>query len=63
MHPPTFTEAIDTLEADNLLRIIETKFGLLHCTEFQKTLFAAQQLRGPTSAWWANFTATIQDKH
>jgi hypothetical protein len=23
----------------------------------------AQQLRGSASAWWANFTATIQDDH
>jgi hypothetical protein len=23
----------------------------------------AQQLHGPASAWWANFTATIQDGH
>jgi hypothetical protein len=58
-HPLTFTEAIDPLEADNWLHIIESKFGLLHCTEIQKTLFTAQQLRGPASAWWANFTATI----
>jgi hypothetical protein len=35
MIPPTFTEA------DNWLRIIESKFGLLHCIEFQKTLYAA----------------------
>jgi hypothetical protein len=32
-HPPTFAEATDSLEADNWLRIIESKFGLLHCTE------------------------------
>jgi hypothetical protein len=62
-HPPMFAEAVDPLEADNWLRIIESKFGLLHCSEIQKTLFAAQQLCGPTSAWWANFTATIQDGH
>jgi hypothetical protein len=62
-HPLTFAEATDPLEADNWLRIIESKFGLLHCTEYQKTLFMAQQLRGPVSAWWANFTATIQDGH
>jgi hypothetical protein len=62
-HPPTFAEAIDPLEADNWLRIIESKFGLLHYSEIQKTLFMAQHLRGPTSAWWANFTATIQDGH
>jgi hypothetical protein len=42
MHPPTFAEAIDLLEADKWLRIIESKFGLLHCTEIQKTLFAVQ---------------------
>jgi hypothetical protein len=34
MHPPTFAEATDLLEVDNWLRIIESKFGLLHCTEF-----------------------------
>jgi hypothetical protein len=33
-HPPTLTEAIDPLEADNWLRIIESKFWLLHCIEF-----------------------------
>jgi hypothetical protein len=41
-HPPTFAEATDPLEADNWLRIIESKFGLLHCTEIQKTLFTTQ---------------------
>jgi hypothetical protein len=58
-----FVEATDPLEADNWLHIIESKFMLLHCTEIQKTLFVAKQLRGPVSAWWANFTATIQDDH
>jgi hypothetical protein len=62
-HPPMFAEATDPLEADNRLHIIESKFGLLYYTKIQKTLFEAQQLRGPMSAWWANFTATIQDGH
>jgi hypothetical protein len=62
-HPPTFAKATDPLEADNWLRIIESKFRLLHCTEIQKTLFMAQQLRGLVSFWWVNFTATIQDGH
>jgi hypothetical protein len=35
---------------------MESKFGLLRCTEVQKTLFAAQQLWGDASAWWANYT-------
>jgi hypothetical protein len=29
-------------EADHWLQVIESKFGQLHCTEVQKTLFAAQ---------------------
>jgi hypothetical protein len=59
MHPPTFAKVTDLLEANNCLRITESMFGLLHCTEFQKILFVAWQLREPASAWWANFTATI----
>jgi hypothetical protein len=41
-HPLTFAEATDPLEVDSWLRIIESKFGFLHCTKFQKTLFTAQ---------------------
>jgi hypothetical protein len=36
--------------------VLESKFGLLRSTEVQKTLFAAQQLRGDASARWANYT-------
>jgi hypothetical protein len=63
VHHLMFAEATDPLEVDNWLRNIESKFGLLHYTKFQRTLFTAQQLCGPVSAWWANFIATIQDGH
>jgi hypothetical protein len=39
--------------------VIEEKFGLIQCTKVQKSLFAAQQLRGAASTWWSNFV-TIQ---
>src|SRR6266511_1903358 len=45
-HPPTFAKAEDPLEADSWLRLMESKFELLTCTETQKTLFAAHQPRG-----------------
>jgi hypothetical protein len=35
---------------------MEQKLGLIRCTEVQNPLFAAQQLRGPASTWWANFS-------
>jgi hypothetical protein len=57
-HPPLFTEAGEPLDADHWLRVMESKFGLLRCTELQKILFTMQQLRGDASAWWANYTAT-----
>jgi hypothetical protein len=40
----------DPLETDDWLHTIESKFSLLHCTEYQKTLYAAQQLRGLAGA-------------
>jgi hypothetical protein len=51
------------LEANHWLRVTESKFKLLHCSKFQKTLFVAQQLRGSASAWWATYTTAIRDNH
>jgi hypothetical protein len=38
-HPPLFIEAGEPLEANHWLRVMESKFGLLRCTEVQKILF------------------------
>jgi hypothetical protein len=57
-HPPLFTDAGEPLETDHWLRVMESKFRLLRCTEVQKTLFTAQQLQGDASAWWANYIVT-----
>jgi hypothetical protein len=62
-HPPIFADVTDPLEADSWLCIIESKFGLLHCTEYQKTLYAMQQLRGSAGAWWASYIATLPVDH
>jgi hypothetical protein len=57
-HPLLFTKAGESLKADHWLRVIESKFGLLHCTAVQKTLFTAQQLRCDASVCWANYATT-----
>jgi hypothetical protein len=62
-HPPVFADATDPLETDSWLRTTESKFGLLHCTEYQKTIYAAQQLRSEAEAWWASYIATLPDDH
>jgi hypothetical protein len=61
--PPLFVKAEDPLEADEWVRVIEQKFGLIRCMETQKSLFAAQQLRGPASTWWGNYVAIQPTGH
>jgi hypothetical protein len=49
-HLPLFSGAKVPLKADDWLRTTESKFSLLHCIEYQKTLYTAQQLRGSAGA-------------
>jgi hypothetical protein len=58
-HPPVFVDATDPLGADSWLRTTESKFRLLHCTEYQNTLYVVQQLRGLAGAWWATYTTAL----
>ena len=58
-----FTKADEPLEADDWLRTMEHKFSLIQCSETQKPLFAAQQLRGAAGAWWENFLAIQAPGH
>jgi hypothetical protein len=62
-HPPLFSGGRDPLETDDWLRTIESKFSVLNCTEYQKTLYVAQQLRGLAGAWWASYTAALPADH
>jgi hypothetical protein len=61
--PSIFSGVKDPLEAEDWFCTTESKFNLLHYTEYQKTLYAAQQLRGPTGAWWATYTTTLPIDH
>jgi hypothetical protein len=49
-HPLVFADTTDPLEADSWLHTMKSKFRLLHCIEYQKTLYAAQQLKGSAGA-------------
>jgi hypothetical protein len=54
-HPLVFADATNPLEVDSCLHTTESKFGLLHCTEYQNS---TQQLRCIAGAWWASYIAT-----
>jgi hypothetical protein len=63
--PPLFHKTEEPLDADAWLHTIESKFALLLvlCSEANKTLFAAQQLRGNARLWWDNYHAMQPDGH
>jgi hypothetical protein len=44
---PTFSYSDDTLEADDWLRVIETKLDLTVCSDEECVTIAAHQLEGP----------------
>ncbi|WVZ70261.1 LOW QUALITY PROTEIN: hypothetical protein U9M48_018938, partial [Paspalum notatum var. saurae] len=54
---PIFTTAPDPLDADDWLRIIESKFGLIASPRNEKARFAARCTHGPSGAWCASFLA------
>jgi hypothetical protein len=62
-HPPVFADATDPLEVDSWLCTTESKLVLLHCKEYQKTLYAVQQLPGSAGAWWASYIAALPTDH
>jgi hypothetical protein len=61
--PPLFIKPEEPLEADEWVRVMEHKFGLIHYMEMQKPMFVVQQLRGSVSTWWANFVAVQPAGH
>jgi hypothetical protein len=62
-HLLVLAEAIDPLEAGSWLHTTEFKFRLLHCTEYQKTLYVAQRLRGSARARWNSYIAVLPADH
>jgi hypothetical protein len=63
--PPLFHKTEEPLDADAWLHTIESKFALLSapCSEANKALFAAQQLRGTARIWWDQYYAMQPDEH
>jgi hypothetical protein len=63
--PPLFHKTEEPLDADAWLCTIESKFALLStpCSEANKALFTAQQLRGTARIWWDHYYAMQPEGH
>ncbi|KAF0894750.1 hypothetical protein E2562_003635 [Oryza meyeriana var. granulata] len=49
-HPPTFSSAVDPLDADDWLHYIEAKLVLARCDETEKATYVAYYLQGAATA-------------
>jgi hypothetical protein len=58
---PTFSYAEDPLEADDWLRVIETKLDLTNCTDEECVALAVHQLKGIAKSWWDNYCDSHHD--
>jgi hypothetical protein len=47
--PPTFSYAMDPMDADDWLKSIEKKLQVVQCNNCEKVLLASHQLSGPTA--------------
>jgi hypothetical protein len=50
--PPTFSQAIEPMDADDWLKSVEKKLQVVQCNNREKALLASHQLSGPAADWW-----------
>jgi hypothetical protein len=50
--PPTFSQAVEPMDADDWLKSIEKKLQVVQCNNYEKVLLASQKLSGPVVDWW-----------
>ena len=55
--PPSFSQVIDPLDADDWLRTIEWKLEIARTEEDDKVPFATHYLEGAAAIWWENAKA------
>jgi hypothetical protein len=56
-HPPTFSHAVDPLDADDWLKVIGKKLDTTQCNDREKVLYAFGRLERSASYWWDAYTA------
>jgi hypothetical protein len=50
--PPTFSQALEPMDADDWLKSVEKKLRVVQCSDHEKVLLAAHRLSGPATDWW-----------
>jgi hypothetical protein len=50
--PPTFSYAVESMDADDWLKSVEKKLQVVQCNNHEKVLLPSHQLSGPAVDWW-----------
>jgi hypothetical protein len=58
---PTFSHAVEPMDADDWLNFIEKKLQVVQCNNCEKVLLASHQLSGPAADWWDAYVEAHQD--
>jgi hypothetical protein len=53
--PPTFSHAMEPMDADDRLKSIEKKLQVVQCNNREKVALASHQLSSPAVDWWDAF--------
>ena len=48
---------MEPLDANDWLKVVESKLLISQCSDQEKLLFATHQLTGPAADWWTNVAA------
>jgi hypothetical protein len=54
-NPPTFSQAMEPMDADDSLKSIQKKLQVVQCNNCEKVLLASHQHSGPATDWWDAF--------
>jgi hypothetical protein len=55
--PPTFSNSVDPLKADDWLKSVDKMLNLAQCSNKEKVLYASGRLTGPAVDWWDAYCA------
>jgi hypothetical protein len=58
---PTFSYAMEPLDADDWLKSVEKKLQVVQCNNRENVLLASHQLSGPTADWWDAYVEVYEE--
>jgi hypothetical protein len=52
---PTFSQAMEPMDADDWLKSVEKKLQVVQCNNREKVLLSSHQLSSPAANWWDTY--------